>query len=100
MEVNKTSYENCIDKNFIKNITQGGRDVFNLTNAKPYYFLSGRGHCSKGMKVAVDVHDYAAPPPPLVVAPFLVYNGGYASTANSRLIQLVMLATALAWTFL
>jgi hypothetical protein len=98
LEVNKTSYENCIDKDFIKNITQGGRDVFNLTNAKPYYFLSGRGHCSKGMKVAVYVHDYAAPPP-LRVAPFLVYNG-FASTTNSQLIQLVMLATALAWTFL
>lgn len=53
MEVNKTSYENCIDRNFIENITRGGRDVFSLTEAKPYYFLSGNGYCFKGMKVAV-----------------------------------------------
>jgi hypothetical protein len=59
--VNKTSYENCIDKNFIENITRGGRDVFNLTLAKPYYFLSGKGDFFKGMKVAVHVRDNAPP---------------------------------------
>ncbi|XP_059431285.1 early nodulin-like protein 20 [Corylus avellana] len=95
LEVNKTSYENCIDKNFIKNITQGGRDVFNLTNAKSYYFLSSKGHCSKGMKVAVYVHDYTSP----LAAPFLVYNG-FATDTCGQMIQLVMLGTSLAWTFL
>ncbi|KAK9939376.1 hypothetical protein M0R45_016072 [Rubus argutus] len=55
LEVNQTSYENCIDKDYIYNVTRGGRDVINLTEAKTYYFLSGRGYCYKGMKVAVCV---------------------------------------------
>ncbi|XP_050214027.1 early nodulin-like protein 20 [Mercurialis annua] len=63
LEVNKTSYDKCVDKDFITNITRGGRDVFNLTNAKPYYFLSGRGYCAKGMKLAVNVQ--FAPPDPV-----------------------------------
>jgi hypothetical protein len=89
LEVNKTSYENCIDKNFIENITKGGRDVFNLTEAKPYYFLSGKGYCFKGMKVAVYVHDNTPP----LGAPFLVYNG-FPSDTSGWMIQLVILATA------
>ncbi|XP_007206471.2 lamin-like protein [Prunus persica] len=56
LEVNKTSYEKCIDKDFIKNITGGaGRDVFNLTQTKTYYFLSSGGYCFQGLKVAVNV---------------------------------------------
>lgn len=63
LEVNKTSYENCIEADFIKNITKGGRDVFQLTETKTYYFLSGRGFCWSGVKVAIDVTDYVAPAP-------------------------------------
>ncbi|KAB1211473.1 Lamin-like protein [Morella rubra] len=55
LEVNKTSYENCNDQGFIQNITRGGRDVFQLTEARPYYFLSSGGYCYQGMKVAVPV---------------------------------------------
>lgn len=51
------------------NITRGGRDVFNLTEARPYYFLSGRVYCFKGMKVAV--HAQYPPPDP---APLAVRN--------------------------
>ncbi|XP_022157364.1 lamin-like protein [Momordica charantia] len=57
LEVNETSYESCNEKDFIFNITRGGRDVFNLTQAKPYYFLSGRGFCYQGMKLAVFVEE-------------------------------------------
>ncbi|XP_062170998.1 early nodulin-like protein 20 [Alnus glutinosa] len=78
LEVNKTSYENCIDKNFIENITKGGRDVFNLAEAKPYYFLSGKGYCFKGMKVAVYVRDNIPP----LGAPFLVYNAHVAMSGR------------------
>ncbi|XP_065866402.1 early nodulin-like protein 20 [Euphorbia lathyris] len=60
LEVNKTSYEKCNEKDFIANITRGGRDVFNLTEVKPYYFLSGFGYCLKGMKVSIFVQN--APP--------------------------------------
>ncbi|OMO67516.1 Plastocyanin-like protein [Corchorus capsularis] len=61
LQVNKTSYYKCIEGNFINNITRGGRDVFNLTEAKPYYFISGRGYCFKGMKVAINVQEYSPP---------------------------------------
>lgn len=64
LEVNKTSYENCRDTDFIKNISRGGgKDVFQLTEEKTYYFLSGGGFCWGGMKVAIDVTDYVAPAP-------------------------------------
>ncbi|KAB1226560.1 Lamin-like protein [Morella rubra] len=98
LEVNKTGFENCIERNFITNITRGGRDVFNLTEARQYYFLCGRGHCFKGMKVAVDVHDYQAPTPP--AAPFVVTNGNPPADICSMLIQLVLLAPALVCSFL
>ncbi|KAK1359541.1 Phytocyanin domain-containing protein [Heracleum sosnowskyi] len=66
LEVNQTGYEQCRDQGFIKNITRGGgKDVFNLTEAKTYYFLSGGGYCYQGMKLFVDVVDYSrlAPAP-------------------------------------
>lgn len=65
LEVNKTNYEYCIDTNFIKNVTRGGRDVVQLTEARTYYFLSSGGYCFHGMKVAIDVqeHQPAAPSP-------------------------------------
>lgn len=79
LEVNKTSYENCIDQGFIKNVTGGaGRDVFQLTEAKTYYFLSGGGFCSQGMKVAVPVTEYVAPAP----AP-AAHKSGAASYASN-----------------
>ncbi|XP_031394491.1 lamin-like protein [Punica granatum] len=61
LQVNKTSYDACEDKDFIANITRGGRDVYNLTQAKPYYFLSGRGGCSQGMKLAISVKEAPLP---------------------------------------
>ncbi|CAI8586634.1 unnamed protein product [Vicia faba] len=64
LEVNQTSYEKCIDTGFIKNISTGaGRDVFQLTEAKTYYFLSGGGYCWQGVKVAVGVSDHLPPAP-------------------------------------
>lgn len=62
LEVNKTSYEHCIDTGVIKNVSRGaGRDVFQLTEVKTYYFLSGGGYCWNGMKVAIDVTENVAP---------------------------------------
>ncbi|XP_003617128.2 lamin-like protein [Medicago truncatula] len=64
LEVNKTSYENCIDSGFIKNITTGvGREVFQLSEAKTHYFISGGGFCQRGVKVAIDVNEHVAPAP-------------------------------------
>ncbi|KAM0010440.1 putative Phytocyanin domain, cupredoxin [Helianthus debilis subsp. tardiflorus] len=65
LEVNETSYENCSDQGFIFNITRGaGRDVFELTQPKRYYFLSSGGYCYNGMKVAIDVVEFVPAPLP------------------------------------
>ncbi|KAL2925559.1 Lamin-like protein, partial [Bienertia sinuspersici] len=57
LEVNQTGYKNCTESNYITNITRGGRDVFNLTAARPYYFISGRGYCNRGVKLSINVLD-------------------------------------------
>ncbi|RYR45753.1 hypothetical protein Ahy_A07g031548 [Arachis hypogaea] len=60
-----TSYENCIDKDFIKNITRGGgKDVIELKEVKTYYFLSSGGFCWNGLKVAINVENVAPTPSP------------------------------------
>ncbi|CAK9162959.1 unnamed protein product [Ilex paraguariensis] len=64
LEVNKTNYEQCNDHDFITNITRGGRDVFNLTEAKPYYFISSGGYCFHGMKLTVEAEDFVPSPEP------------------------------------
>ncbi|KAJ8750030.1 hypothetical protein K2173_013945 [Erythroxylum novogranatense] len=64
LEVNETSYTNCNDQNFIANITRGGRDVTQLTEARPYYFLSSGGYCWNGMKVALNVEEVPVTPAP------------------------------------
>ncbi|AES74792.2 putative cupredoxin [Medicago truncatula] len=63
LEVNKTGYDYCIDMTFIRNLTRGGRDVVQLTEAKTYYFITGGGYCFHGMKVAVDVQEHPTPAP-------------------------------------
>ncbi|KAG4969720.1 hypothetical protein AAZX31_13G045400 [Glycine max] len=76
LEVNKTSYENCIDRDFIKNITRGGRDVVQMTEARTYYYLSDGGYCFHGMKVAVQVQEYQDPALAMVApAPSPVVSG-------------------------
>lgn len=79
------NYNNCDDKNFITNITRGGRDVFNLTEARPYYFLSGLGYCFDGMKVAV--YAQYAPPDP---APLVVRNGCPSQSSGYGIIIMVL----------
>lgn len=38
--------------------------MFNLTEAKPFYFLSGGGYCFHGMKLAVNVVEFVPSPEP------------------------------------
>ncbi|KAM7520695.1 hypothetical protein LguiB_019657 [Lonicera macranthoides] len=67
LEVNKTDYETCNSDNPIHNWTTGaGRDVVPLNVTRPYYFISGKGFCHGGMKVAIYVEN---PPPPPSSAP-------------------------------
>lgn len=63
LEVNKTNYEACNSENPLKNFTTGaGRDVVHLNVTRPYYFISGKGFCYGGMKLAINVEHL--PPPP------------------------------------
>lgn len=63
LEVNKTDYENCISDHPLHNFTTGaGRDVVHLNVTRPYYFISGKGFCYGGMKLAIHVEHL--PPPP------------------------------------
>ncbi|XVE79729.1 hypothetical protein DITRI_Ditri14bG0080300 [Diplodiscus trichospermus] len=102
LQVNKTSFESCNGENFIKNITKGGRDVFNLTEAKPYYFISGRGYCFKGMKVAILVKDFSTFPLINGSLPTASKNGSLPvsisfspSSSSGMFILLVMAATTI-----
>ncbi|KAI4308281.1 hypothetical protein L6164_031371 [Bauhinia variegata] len=98
LEVNKTSYENCIETGFIKNITKGGRDVFLLEEAMPYYFISGRGSCWSGMKVAISVENATAPPAPAPVQ----HKSGGSVLDNGILVRptLVLLVSTLVWSII
>ncbi|KAF3444810.1 hypothetical protein FNV43_RR14503 [Rhamnella rubrinervis] len=62
--VNKTSFENCNSQGFMKNITRGGRDVYQVTESRPYYFMSGGGYCFHGMRLAVFVQQLPPTPAP------------------------------------
>ncbi|KAL2322301.1 hypothetical protein Fmac_026680 [Flemingia macrophylla] len=95
LEVNKTNYENCIDTGFIENITRGGRDVFQLSEARPYYFLCGRGFCFQGMKLAINVEEPTPALPPTAFS-----NEAFPSSRMSKTILIVLLFTVLAWTFI
>ncbi|KAF3538318.1 hypothetical protein Bca52824_051021 [Brassica carinata] len=65
--LNKSSYEQCINIDFISNVTRGGRDVFQLFQPKPYYFICGRGYCHQGMKLTVNVLPKPAPSTPTAI---------------------------------
>lgn len=75
LEVTKSNYERCNDGEFVKNVTRGGRDVYNLTEVRSYYFLSGGGYCFGGMKVAIHVRPSLPTPPPAAGDMKSVKNG-------------------------
>ncbi|XP_021830771.1 lamin-like protein isoform X2 [Prunus avium] len=66
-----------------------GRDVFNLTQTKTYYFLSGGGYCFQGLKVAVNVLRPMPPAP----APTSTSSSSTSTTAtfSSSLLLLLLL---------
>ncbi|XP_021729173.1 lamin-like protein [Chenopodium quinoa] len=82
LEVNQTSYEHCNSENFIANITKGGRDVFQLTEARPYYFITSKGYCWGGMKLAIDVKNLPPPPAPPPQENYAVGQSMYAGSMN------------------
>lgn len=95
LEVNETNYENCIDTGFIKNITGGaGRDVFILTQAKTYYFLSSGGYCFGGLKVSVNVLQQLPPIPP-PTSP----SSGASSSASPTSVVLLLLVSLITYLY-
>ncbi|KAK6928145.1 LOW QUALITY PROTEIN: Phytocyanin domain [Dillenia turbinata] len=67
LNVNSTDYESCNSDHPLHNWTTGaGRDVVPLNVTRKYYFISGKGFCYGGAKLAVDVEN---PPPPPEAAP-------------------------------
>ncbi|KAK4477594.1 hypothetical protein RD792_016830 [Penstemon davidsonii] len=97
LEVNKSSYINCNDKDFIYNITRGGRDVYNLTEARPYYFLSSGGYCWHGMKLAINVEQQPIHPPNPSQSPHK--NGAFTRGNNGNMFITVLFLTSTIWAF-
>ncbi|XP_042499270.1 lamin-like protein [Macadamia integrifolia] len=65
LEVNKTDCERCSTDHLIGNYTGGaGRDVVQLNESRPYYFISGGGHCWRNMKLSVVVEQNPPEPAP------------------------------------
>ncbi|MED6107010.1 hypothetical protein PIB30_009858 [Stylosanthes scabra] len=63
LEVNKKNYETCNSDHLLHNWTTGaGRDDVPLSVTRNYYFISGNGFCSRGMKLAIHVEDPPRPP--------------------------------------
>ncbi|KAA8547948.1 hypothetical protein F0562_004377 [Nyssa sinensis] len=93
LEVNKTNYDNCNSDHPLHNWTTGaGRDVVPLNVTRHYYFISGKGFCYGGMKVAVLVEN---PPPPPVAAP--VKSGSSRSTFRGKIVIPALSAIAVMW---
>ncbi|OIW06525.1 hypothetical protein TanjilG_29946 [Lupinus angustifolius] len=68
LEVNKTNYESCNSDHPLHNWTTGaGRDVVPLNVTRNYYFISGKGFCYGGMKIAIHVQNLPPPPKPAPV---------------------------------
>lgn len=56
LKVNKTDYETCNYDHSLHSWTNGaGRDVVPLNVTRSYYFVSGKGFCFGGMKIAIHV---------------------------------------------
>ncbi|MBA0617202.1 hypothetical protein Gohar_012461 [Gossypium harknessii] len=82
LEVNKTDYESCNADHPLHNWTTGaGRDVVPLNVTRHYYFISGKGFCYGGMKLAVRVEN---PPPPPKAAPLNEKSGSSPSSIVYR----------------
>ncbi|KAJ6947839.1 lamin-like protein [Populus alba x Populus x berolinensis] len=102
LEVNKTGYEGCHDVGFIKNITRGGRDVFQVNEAKTYYFINGGGSCFGGMKVAINVENPQPAPSPSQLTGVKSIKNGSPSRFGGLVVTLMAVLTGvlLAWAIL
>ncbi|KAJ0041894.1 hypothetical protein Pint_19153 [Pistacia integerrima] len=92
LEVNKTDYESCNSDHPLHNWTTGaGRDVVPLNVTRNYYFISGKGFCYGGMKLAVHVEN---PPPPPTASPV---KSGSPSIYQNKLVLPALFAVSALW---
>ncbi|MCL7031480.1 hypothetical protein MKW94_011723 [Papaver nudicaule] len=97
LQVNKTDYESCNSENPIHSWTTGaGRDVVPLNVTKHYYFISGKGFCYGGMKLAVHVLN---PPPPPRASPVKGANAAPSAHSGGQLFVRSAMAFVAVWTF-
>ena len=95
LEVNKTDYELCNSDHPLHNWTRGaGRDVVPLNVTRNYYFISGKGFCYGGMKLAVQV---ANPLPPPTAAPLNEKSGSPSSIFRSQYVLPTVFAIGVLW---
>ncbi|XP_057795805.1 early nodulin-like protein 17 [Salvia miltiorrhiza] len=92
LEVNKTNFESCNSEHPLHNWTTGaGRDVVPLNVTKTFFFISGKGFCFGGMKVAIHVEK---PPPPPSSSPI---KSSSPPSLRSRVFVPALFAVAAAW---
>lgn len=95
LEVNKTDYESCNSDHPLNNWTTGaGRDVVPLNVTKTYYFISGKGFCYGGMKVAIPVEKL---PPPPKASPIKSGSPSLLSTFSGQVAIPALFAVATVW---
>lgn len=95
LEVNKTDYELCNSDHPLHNWTRGaGRDVVPLNVTRNYYFISGKGFCYGGMKLAVHVEN---PPPPPTASPLNEKSGSPSSIFRSQYVLPTVFAIGALW---
>lgn len=95
LEVNKTDYESCNSDHPLHNWTTGaGRDVVPLNVTRNYYFVSGKGFCFGGMKIAVHVENL---PPPPKAAPIKSWAPTLSSKGHNILLMPLVFAIGAAW---
>ncbi|KAF5725383.1 lamin-like protein [Tripterygium wilfordii] len=94
LEVNKTDYDACNADHPLHNYTTGaGRDVVHLNVTRHYYFISGKGFCFSGMKLAIRVQNL--PPPPTAAPSKSDAPGGF--TYRGHYVLPVVFAIGALW---
>ncbi|KAL8044128.1 hypothetical protein ABFX02_08G026600 [Erythranthe guttata] len=95
LEVNKTDYENCISDHPLHNWTTGaGRDVVPLNVTRNFYFISGKGFCFGGMKLAIHVEN---PPPPPSSSPVKSSSSNLLPDFRGKIFVPALFAVAAVW---
>ncbi|CAN6702467.1 hypothetical protein ACFX13_045960 [Malus domestica] len=95
IEVNQTNYVSCNAEHPLHNWTTGaGRDVVPLNVTRDYYFITSKGYCYGGMKLAVKVENM---PPPPEAAPVKSKSSDLTPAFGSQFVLPSVLAIGTMW---